>query len=98
MNDKKYFEFDIRYTNQNGYDAVETVIWNYFNHNPMDDLVIKLGTSYGGGDYNVNNELVLIEDGSITFLNDWWEGQGFIRVYGIQSIPNLDISGGLYYD
>lgn len=94
----EYVQLDILDSFQNGYDAIEAVIWKYFDHNPMDDLIVRIGISYDGNDYDVENELVLVENGSIEFLNDWWEGQKYIRVYGIQSIPNLDISGGLYPD
>lgn len=93
-----YVELDIRDSGQSGYDAVAILIWNYFKHNPMDDLVIRIGISYNGYDYDIENELVLIENGSFEFLNDWWEGQMFIRVYGIRYVPTLDISGGLYPD
>lgn len=93
-----YIQLDILDSFHNGYDVVEALICNYFKHNPMDDLVIRIGMSYDGDDWDVENELVLVENGSIEFLNDWWEGQKHIRVYGIQSIPNLDISGGLYPD
>lgn len=93
-----YVQLDITDSFHNGYDAVEALICNYFEHNPMDDLVIRIGTSYDGENYDVDNELVLIDNGSFEFLNDWWEGEKFIRVYGIQSIPELVVSGGLYPD
>lgn len=91
-----YIELNIKDSDQSGYDAVGALIWNYYGYNPMDDLVIRIGISYNGKDYDIQNELVLTENGSFEFLNDWWEGQKFIRVYGIQSVLTFDISGGLY--
>lgn len=93
-----YIEFDNCSINENGYDVVGKLAQNYFDHNSMDDLVIRIGTSYDGVNYDIRNEIVFIENCETVFLNDWWEGQDFIRVYGIQSIPNLDISDGLYPD
>lgn len=94
-----YIEFNICSINENGYDVVGKLAQNYFDHNDsMDDLVIRIGTSYDGVNYDIRNEIVLIENCEAVFSNDWWEGQGFIRVYGIRSVIDLDIYGGLYPD
>lgn len=32
----------------------------------------------------------------IEYLYDWWEGEKYIKLFGIQSVDELDISGGIY--
>lgn len=32
----------------------------------------------------------------IEFLDDWWEGEQYIKLFGIKTVRELDISGGLY--
>jgi len=32
----------------------------------------------------------------IEFLYDWWESEKFIKLFGIKTVDELDISGGLY--
>lgn len=32
----------------------------------------------------------------IEFLNDWWEGERYIKLFGVKTIEELDISGGIY--
>lgn len=95
---KDYIQLNLSESNWDGYGIVEHLIWNYFDHNFMDDLVVRLSLSYDGDNYDVRNEITFFDDGRIEFLNDWWEGQKFIRIYGIQSVPDLDVSGGLYPD
>lgn len=32
----------------------------------------------------------------IEFLSDWWEGEKYIKLFGIKAVSELDISGGIY--
>lgn len=82
---------------QIGYDAVGEYIRRYWEHNIWEDVVVSLGVSYDGKTYDLYKEVASpysLYD--IEYLNDWWEGQKFIRIFGVKAISELDISGGLY--
>ena len=32
----------------------------------------------------------------IEYEMDWWEGEKYIKLFGIKSVNELDISGGIY--
>ena len=84
---------------QVGYDAVGEYIQRYWKHNITDDVVVSIGVSHDGRSYELSNEIASPHNcDDILFLNDWWEGEKFIRIYGIQSVDALDISGGIYED
>lgn len=82
------------------YEAVEKYIYRFLGHEGYDDVIVRLGTSYNNVEWDIFNEFVSIDVGDLecVFEDDWWEGERFIRIYGIQSIQTLNISGGLYYD
>ena len=82
---------------QNGYNEVGEYIRRYWKHNIWTDVVVSLRISYDGKKYQACKEIASpygFDD--IEYLNDWWEGQTFIKIFGIKSIDELDISGGLY--
>ena len=84
---------------QTGYDAIGEYILKYWNHNITDDVIVSLGTSYDGETYTLRKE-VAYPSGfhDIEFLSDWWEGEKFIKLFGIKTVEELDISGGIYED
>ena len=84
---------------QTGYDAVGEYLCRYWEHNIYDTVIVSLGISYDGNTYELCKEVATpynLRD--IEFLNDWWEGQKFIKLFGIQSVDELDISGGIYLE
>lgn len=82
---------------QSGYDAVEEYIRRYMEHNIMDDVIVSVGTSYDGVTYDLKNEVASpINFDNIEFMYDWWEGERFIKLFGIKSVNELDIHGGIY--
>lgn len=82
---------------QSGYDVVGEYIRRYWDNNVVDDVIVSLGTSYDGNCYSLLKEVACPENfRDIMYLNDWWEGEEFIKLFGIQSICELDISGGIY--
>ena len=89
---------------QSGYDAVGEYIRRYWEHNITDDVVVSIGTSYDGNTYDLRKEvaspsplpLEYYGGGDIEFLHDWWEGEKYIKLFGIKTIGELDIAGGLY--
>lgn len=82
---------------QNGYDEVSMYIERFFKNNVYDDVVIRLGTSYDGKEYDVRNEVASPYMGTVEFLYDWWEGEQFIRIYGIRTVCDIEFNGeGIY--
>ena len=83
---------------QSGYDAVGEYIMRYWDHNASQEVVIvSIGTSYDGHTYNLINEVASPMDFcDIEYLYDWWEGEKFIRLYGIKAISKIAISDGVY--
>lgn len=84
---------------QSGYDAIEEYIRRYWSRNTTDTVICSIGTSYDGLTYDSMNEIAYPTSGScIEFLNDWWEGEKYIKLFGIKTVDELDISGGIYTD
>jgi hypothetical protein len=82
---------------QTGYDVVGEYIRRYWEHNTYESVIISIGTSHDGNKYDLCNEVACPYNGDdVEFLYDWWEGEEFIRIFGIKSIDEIDISGGLY--
>lgn len=47
--------------------------------------------------YDLRNEVASpISLSDVEFLNDWWEGEKYIKLFGIKAVGELDISGGIY--
>ena len=82
---------------QTGYDIVGEYIRRYWEHNMYDTVIVSMGISYDGKTYNFCKEIASPYNGDdIEFLYDWWEGEKFIKLFGIKSVDEIDISGGLY--
>lgn len=82
---------------QTGYDAVGEYIHRYWEHNIVDDIVVSIGTSYDGNAYDLLREVASpVGYNDIEFLHDWWEGEKYIKLFGIKTVGELDIYGGIY--
>lgn len=82
---------------QSGYDAVGECIRRYWEHNIVDDIVVSIGTSYDGNTYDLLREVASpVGYNDIEFLHDWWEGEKYIKLFGIKTVGELDIYGGIY--
>lgn len=82
---------------QTGYDAVEEYIQRYWEHHPIDTVVVSLAVSYDGKDYSFRPDVATPDCCNIIeFLNDWWEGEKFIRLYGIKAVSEMEITDGIY--
>lgn len=81
-----------------GEDAVGEYIARFWEHNGIQTVIVSIGVSYDGISFDDTNEVVAPDPDGICceFLHDWWEGQKYIRIYGIQTVQDLSISGGLY--
>lgn len=84
---------------QTGYDVVEEYVRRYWKHKEMTDtVVVSIGISRTGEVYEHINEVVSPCDCDVEFLYDWWEGEKFIRIFGIKSLDGFNITGGIYED
>ena len=83
---------------QTGYDVIGEYIRRYWKHNIFDTAIISMSLSYNGQTYDSCKAVACPYDGDIEYLHDWWEGEKYIRLFGITTIGELDISGGLYED
>lgn len=88
---------DIKLENgQNGYDVVGEYIKRYWKHNYIDTVIVSLGLSRDGKTYDSYKGVATPYYSDIEFLDDWWEGEKFIRIFGIKTLNELDIYGGIY--
>lgn len=82
---------------QSGYDVIGEYIRRYWKHNIADTVIVSIGISYDGQDYILLKEVASpMGFDDIEYLYDWWEGEKYIKLFGIKSVDELDISGGLY--
>lgn len=84
---------------ETGYDAVVEYILRYWEHNIPADIIVSLGISYDGNTYDLMKEVAYPTGfcgNDIEFLSDWWEGQKYIKLFGIKTVRELDIYGGIY--
>lgn len=82
---------------QNGYDIVGEYVRRYWKHNIYTTVVVSLGVSYNGMTYELRKEIASPYNfNDVEYLYDWWEGERFIKLFGIKSVDELDISGGIY--
>lgn len=83
---------------QNGYDVVAEYIRRYWDKEEFDTVVVSIGISYDGREWDVRNEIAdtMCDMSGIEFLYDWDEGQKFIRIFGIKAVSKIDVFGGIY--
>lgn len=82
---------------QSGYDAVENYIKRYWEHNIEDTVIVSMSISYDDKKYEKRNEPAApIGMDDIIFFYDWWEGQKYINIFGIQLLSEIEVSGGIY--
>jgi len=83
--------------NQTGYDVVAEFIKRYWEHHITDQIVVSLGLSRDGITFEHHNEVASPYNfDDIEFDYDWWEGEQYIRIFGITSVNKLNIAGGIY--
>ena len=93
-------EFKLK-DNENAYDIIDKYIRRYWERKGHDtNVIVFLATSYNGEEYYEFKELVFMPPfgDEIMYDTDWWEGEKYIRLYGIQAIEDVEIVGGIYED
>ena len=82
---------------QSGYDAIGEYIRRYWKHHIYTTVIVSIGRSYNGYTYEVINEIASpVGFDDVEFLYDWWEGEKYIRLFGIKAIDAFNVSGGIY--
>lgn len=77
---------------QTGYGIVSEYIKKYWEHHCTEDVIVSIEISRDGKNYEHLNEVASPYDMyDVEYLNDWWEGEKYIRVTGIQSISDIKI-------
>ena len=84
---------------KSGYDIVEEYIQRYWEHHPIDTVVVSLAVSYDGENYSYRPDVATPDKfGCVEFLNDWLEGEKYIRLYGIKSVCEIELNDGIYME
>lgn len=82
---------------QNAYDIVGEYIMRYWEYNIYTTVIVSVGLSYDGVNYSLYKEVAYPDEaGDIEYLNDWHEGERFIKLFGIEAVDKLDVYGGIY--
>ena len=82
---------------QSGYDVIGEYIRRYWEHHITDTVIVSLATSYDGKKFETRNEVASPYNyDDIEFLYDWWEGEKFIKLFGIKTLSEIEIDGGIY--
>lgn len=95
---EKYIDITIE-EGRTAYEAVAKYIRRFWNNEQSYcDAIVCLSISYDNIEWRTFNELALfdVDNFDVIFENDWWEGERFIRLYGIVSVDDINVSGGLY--
>lgn len=77
-----------------GYNVIAEYIRQFWerNGNLVETVMFSIGTSYDGHSYTTHNEIANpINGDDIEFLNDWWEGERYLRLGEIRSIDSFDV-------
>lgn len=77
---------------ETGYDTVERYIREYWKNHIYEDVIFNIGTSYDGQNYECRNEIASPYNlNDIEYLNDWWEGEQYITLYGIIGLSEIEV-------
>lgn len=78
---------------ETGYDAIAKLILKYWMESDFfDTVIVNVGTSYDGEDWTFTNEVAFPnEHTGICFLEDWWEGEKFVKLFGIKFLKDIKI-------
>lgn len=82
---------------QSGYDVIGEYIRRYWKQNINDTVIVSMGISHNGNTFELRKEVASpLNFDDIEFLYDWWEGEKYIKLFGIKTVSELDIFGGIY--
>lgn len=97
--EKDYIDVTIE-EGKTAYEAVGKYIYRFWDREAYDDVIVRLGISNNNAEWRTFNAFVSFDanDFEGLFEYDWWEGERFIRLYGIVPLYEIEVSGGIYPD
>ena len=87
--------------NKNGYAEVLKYIERFLDKEElMGTVAFTIATSYDDDDNDYikfkHTEIVDVDYDKVVWDNDWWEGEKYIKLFGIKLLSDLEIEGGIY--
>ena len=85
---------------ESGYEVIGEYVDRYWRHHGRHDAIVSLATSYNGRDYYALKEIFSPDayGCGAECLNDWYEGEKYIRLFGIKNVDEIDITDGIYIE
>lgn len=83
---------------EEGYLIIADFVRRYWSITNTDSpVIVSFEVSYDGIKYESLREVAFLTGyNEVEFFYDWWEGQKYIKMLGIKSIDNVEVSGGIY--
>ena len=77
-----------------GYDYVANYIKRFWESRYICDVVCLIGTSFDGVNYEKTVEIAYPDENctDVEFLNDWYEGEPFVKVFCIKCVDDIDFT------
>lgn len=81
---------------KSAYEFVCDCIEKFWENNYYCDVVVSIATSYDGVNYCKSVEIAspTSDMTGVEFLNDWYEGEKYIKIFGIKSVCDIEIADG----
>ena len=80
---------------QSGYDVVGDYVRDHWRKTYYSTAIVMMATSYDGKEYHQSHDVVSPfsdhnDIDSMEFLHDWWEGQKYIKIFGVINIDDIE--------
>ncbi len=78
------------------YNAVANYIKRIWETKYVCDVVCLIGTSFDGVNYCKTVEVAFPDENliDVVFRNDWYEGQPYVKIFGIKCVDEIDFTMG----
>ena len=78
------------------YTLIADCIRRFWKSKYVCDVVCLIGTSLDGANYCKTVEIASPDENytGVEFLNDWYEGEPYVRVFGIKCVDEIEFTEG----
>ena len=78
------------------YTLVADCIRRFWKSKYVCNVVCLIGTSFDGADYCKTVEIASPDENhtGVEFLNDWYEGEPYVKVFGIKCVDEIEFIDG----